>query len=34
VALEGLTEALAGFRVSAEYAVQFATLKEKWERRI
>jgi 3D-(3,5/4)-trihydroxycyclohexane-1,2-dione acylhydrolase (decyclizing) len=31
VALEGLTEALAGFHASADYAAQVATLKETWE---
>jgi 3D-(3,5/4)-trihydroxycyclohexane-1,2-dione acylhydrolase (decyclizing) len=31
VTLEDLTEALAGFHVSADYAAQVATLKQKWE---
>jgi 3D-(3,5/4)-trihydroxycyclohexane-1,2-dione acylhydrolase (decyclizing) len=31
VALEGLTEALAGFHATVGYAAQVATLKEKWE---
>lgn len=31
LALEGLTQALAGYHVSADYAAQVAALKEKWE---
>ena len=31
VTLEDLTEALAGFHVSADYAAQVTTLKQKWE---
>ncbi len=31
LALEGLTQALAGYHVSADYAAQVVALKEKWE---